>query len=339
MSRRPKARERLATGPRGPTRSRGGESGEPSIVPGRSEASLLVRAVAGLDENYAMPPEGERLSAAEIALIRGWIDRGAEWPEGAEEEPIAPATLEHWSFRPVQAAAPPICDDPRLENPIDAFLLVRLREAGLDFSQPEDRAALARRLSFNLLGLPPTPEEIDAFAADAAPGAVERLVDRLLASPRYGERWARHWLDVVRFAETSGFETNVERLTAYPYRDYVIDAFNFDKPYDRFATEQLAGDAYGADAATGFLVGGANDRVKSPDVALTLMQRQDELADMLNTAGTTFVGLTLGCAVPQPQVRSHFAARLLRASKPSLPASSTASGRCRRRTTERNGRA
>jgi Protein of unknown function (DUF1553)/Protein of unknown function (DUF1549) len=144
--------------------------------------------------------------------------------------------------------------------------------------------------------LPPTPAEIAGFVADPAPDAYERLVDRLLASPAYGERWARHWLDVVRFAESDGFETNLARLRAWPYRDYVIAALNDDKPYDRFVTEHLAGDALGADAATGFLVAGPYDRVKSPDPALTLQQRADELHDMVATTASTFLGLTVGCA-------------------------------------------
>ncbi len=135
-----------------------------------------------------------------------------------------------------------------------------------------------------------------SLPADTDPLAWNRLVDRVLASPHFGERWARHWLDVVRFAETDGFETNIERPNAYPYRDYLIGAFNADKPYDRLVFEQLAGDSVGADAATGFLVGGPCDKVKSPDPVLTRMQRQDELTDIINTTGTTFLGLTLGCA-------------------------------------------
>src|SRR4030095_395866 len=148
-------------------------------------------------------------------------------------------------------------------------------------SAPEaDRRSLIRRLSFDLTGLPPTPEQVRSFVADPSPMAYEQLAERLLASPRYGERWARHWLDVVRYAETHGFEMNNPRPNAWPYRDYVIRAFNEDKPYDRFVLEQLAGDAVGADEATGFLVAGAWDQVKSPDVVLTRNQRADELHDM-----------------------------------------------------------
>ncbi|MCA9202845.1 MAG: DUF1549 domain-containing protein, partial [Planctomycetales bacterium] len=144
------------------------------------------------------------------------------------------------------------------------------------------------------LGLLPGEDDIAEFVTDKRPDAYERLVDRVLSSPRYGERWARHWLDVVRFADTNGFETNTPRPNAFHYRDWVIRSLNEDKPYDRFVFEQIAGDAAGVDVATGFLVGGPYDTVKSPDPNLTQMQRQDELADMINTAGATFLGLTLG---------------------------------------------
>ncbi len=203
----------------------------------------------------------------------------------------------HWSLRPVARPQVPavVCIDwPR--NAIDRFILARLERAGLRPAPEADRRTLIRRLALDLTGLPPTLEEVEAFVQDAAPDAYERLVERLLASPAYGERWARHWLDVVRYAESDGFETNLHRPNAWPYRDYVIAAFNGDKPYDRFVAEQLAGDALGADAATGFLVAGAYDRVKSPDVVLTLQQRADELHDMVATTASTFLGLTVGCA-------------------------------------------
>ena len=155
---------------------------------------------------------------------------------------------------------------------------------------------LIRRLSLTLLGLPPSIEEIDQFVADKSPDAYEKLVERMLASPRYGERWGQHWLDIVRFAETNGFEVNTPRPTAWPYRDYVIQAFNEDKPYTQFIHEQLVGDAIGVDVATGFLVAGPKDLVGSPDIRLTLAQRMDELHDMINVTGMTFLGMTTGCA-------------------------------------------
>ena len=212
------------------------------------------------------------------------------------QAPQEKLTTDHWSFQPVRRPEAPNIRDAWVANPIDAFVLRKLSENHLTPSARADRRTLIRRLYLDLLGLPPTPDEVIAFQLDASPDAYGRLVNRLLGDRRYGERWATHWLDIVRFGESDGFETNQERPTAYYYRDYVIDALNNDKPYDQFIIEQLAGDALGADAATGFLVAGPYDIVKSPDINLTLMQRQDELADMVNTTGTTFMGLTVGCA-------------------------------------------
>jgi hypothetical protein len=181
-------------------------------------------------------------------------------------------------------------------NPIDAFIHVQLAAHQLSASPAADRVTLIRRLYLVLLGLPPSPAELATFVGDRKPGAFERLVERALADPRYGERWGRHWLDVIRFAESNGFETNRERPNAWRFRDYVIAAFNDDKPYDQFIREQIAGDTLGAAVGTGFLVGGPVDIVKSPDPVLTAQQRADELDDMVNTTGTAFLGLTLGCA-------------------------------------------
>jgi hypothetical protein len=197
-------------------------------------------------------------------------------------QPRAPL---HWAFQPLRPQP----------GSIDGFLEARFRQAGLRPNPSADRATLIRRLKFDLLGLPPTPEEVVAFVADRRPDAYERLVDRYLASPHFGERVARHWLDVVRFAETTGFETNAARPNAWPYRDYVIRAFNDDRPYTRFVREQLAGDQLGEDAATGFLVAGAYDQVKG-DPALNAQQRADELHDMIAVTGSAFLGLTTGCA-------------------------------------------
>lgn len=201
----------------------------------------------------------------------------------------------HWAFRPVTVSAVPSRFG-KSRNPIDYFIAQKLTESRLAPSPGADRLTLIRRLYFVMLGVPPTPEEAAAFLANNRPDAFERLIDKTLADPRYGERWARHWLDVVRFAESNGFETNRERPNAWRFRDYVINAFNTDKPYDQFIREQLAGDALGADVATGFLVGGPVDIVTSPDPALTAQQRADELDDMVSTTGTAFLGLTLGCA-------------------------------------------
>ena len=179
---------------------------------------------------------------------------------------------DHWSFQPVVHE--------HRHDGIDAYLEVALREKGLEFSAPAARRTLIRRLYLVMLGLPPSPEEVETFAGNQSPRAWEDLVERVLASPHYGERMARHWLDIVRFAETNGFETNRERLTAYHFRDYVIESFNEDKAYDQFVKEHIAGDMMGKAVATGFLVAGPHDIVKSPDEGLTLMQRQDELADI-----------------------------------------------------------
>ena len=300
---------------------RGGDSRRPAVLPGNSAESRLIQLVSGLDEELVMPPKGRRLSASEIGTLRAWIDQGAVMaPTEASQETTeqVESAPPHWSFLPPQRGLPP--PQPRLppiqprlpplrarerdedfvtpaaRNAIDAFLDKKLEAEGLSRSPTIDRRQLIRRLYFVLHGLPPSRAEVDTFLGDQRPDAYERLVDRALASVRYGERWARYWLDLVRFGETHGFETNRERPDAWRFRDYVIDSLNFDKPYDTFVREQLAGDALGADVATGFLVAGPYDLVKSPDVNLTLMQRQDELADIVNTAGTAFLGLTIGCA-------------------------------------------
>ena len=221
----------------------GGQSEEAAILPGRSADSPLIQFVAGLDADTVMPPKNSdksRLTPEQVSLLRAWIDQGAVWPEDASKTPV-----QHWSFKPIAYPNPPQATEP-IVNAIDRFILARLAAAGLGLSCEADRRTLIRRLSFDLIGLPPTPEEVAAFVADSNPNAYERLVERLLASPRYGERWARHWLDVVRFAESDGFETNQPRPNAWRYRDYVIRAFNDDKPYDQFIREQLAGDALGS---------------------------------------------------------------------------------------------
>jgi hypothetical protein len=215
--------------------------------------------------------------------------------------PEAPKTIleqgsDHWAFQPIKKVGPAVRSGPPGTSSIDELVAARLHKERLSFSKEASRAMLIRRLYFDLIGFPPGPDEVQSFISDHNPDAYEKLVDRLLASPHFGERWARHWLDVVRFAESNGFETNTPRKNAWPYRDYVIRAFNEDMPFDQFVIEQLAGDSCGADAATAFLVGGAWDEVKSPDIGLTTQQRMDELHDMVATTGSTFLGLTVGCA-------------------------------------------
>ena len=278
----------------------GGDTGQGAVVPGDVEASYAIERIRAGE----MPPEGKGkpVAAADLARLEAWIATGAAWPKDRVLSAFDHTTSERagrdwWSLeKPVRPRLPGVRHADRLRTPIDAFVLARLEAAGIEPSPETDRATFIRRSSFDLLGLPPTPEEIEAFVADTSSDAYERLVDRMLASPRYGERWARHWLDVVRFGESNGYETNSRRPNAWPYRDWVIAAFNADMPYPQFVFEQLAGDVAGSDPATGFLVGGAHDTVLSPDVELTQQQRMNDLDDMLSTTATAFLGLTVGCA-------------------------------------------
>jgi hypothetical protein len=278
----------------------GGDSQSAAIVPGDTAAShALARIRAG-----EMPPEGkgQPVSAEDQAALGEWIQSGASWPAQRVLSPFeftsaTRAGRDWWSLRPPRRATlPSVKQHDRVRTPIDAFVLAKLEAAGLAFSDDADRATFIRRASFDLLGLPPTRDQIEQFVSDPRPDAYERLVDRLLASPRYGERWARHWLDVVRFGESNGYETNTARPNAWPYRDWVIRALNDDVDYRDFILQQLAGDQVGVDAATGFLVGGAHDTVGSPDVELTRQQRTNDLDDIITTTGGAFLGLTVGCA-------------------------------------------
>ncbi len=288
----------------------GGDSGSVGIVPGKPDESELFVRISTADKELRMPAEGEPLSADEIGLLRAWIEGGALWPDDLATLPPEmlptggakpPKGADHWSFQPVVRPPVPTPAGGPFPHPIDAFVAERLAAQGLDFNPEADPRTLIRRISFDLIGLPPSPEEIAAFeeacrVAGGTEGPYRELVERLLHSPRHGERWARHWLDVVRFAESDGFEMNKVRPNAWPYRDWVIESFNADMPYDQFVREQLCGDQFGADAATGFLVGGPKDRVGSPDPVLTANQRADELHDVVSTAGSAFLGLTVGCA-------------------------------------------
>ena len=274
----------------------GGEGHAPNIVAGQSAASPLIHFVAGLDEDMLMPNKGDPLTEEQVGILRAWIDQGAVWPDDGRPT-VADTWKSHWSFRPLVRPEVPKPADGRARGAIDAFISAKLQQKGLSLSPPADARTLIRRLSFDLIGLPPTPEEVDAFVADKAPEAYARQVERLLASPRYGERWARHWLDVVKFAESDGFERNNIRPNAWPYRDYVIRAFNEDKPYNQFVREQLAGDALGADEATGFIVGGSFDFLQNFEPPyFNLGQRGDELSEMVGTTSSAFLGLTVGCA-------------------------------------------
>ena len=276
----------------------GGDFGEPAVVPGNSAASPLYRYVSDSANAVVMPPvgKGARLSETELALLRRWIDEGATFPDTpVDNVAMVPPKSDHWAFQPLEVSVPHTGNS-WVANAIDEFIVDRLNTEGLVPSSKADRVTLIRRIYLDLLGVPPTYDAVQHFVNDSQVDAYVRLVDSILAHPQLGERWAQHWLDVVRYGESDGFETNRERLAAYRYRDYVVHAFNSNKPYDRFVTEQIAGDAYANLIATGFLVAGTHDRVGGPDVNLRLMQRQNELTDIANTTATTFLGLTVGCA-------------------------------------------
>ena len=279
----------------------GGESG-PAIVPGQPEASLLLEYVSG--EKPEMPKDAPPLAAEQVAALRRWIAEGAPWPEGAVLENKKKIDGDWWSLVPLAEVEVPELDDPWIRTPVDAFILAKLHEHGLSPSAEADRRTLIRRLTYDLHGLPPTPEEIDAFVADTRDDAYEQLVDRLLASPRYGERWGRHWLDVVHFGESHGYDKDKPRLNAWPYRDYVINSLNADKPYDQFVTEQIAGDFLSLDpqatVATGFIAAGPWDfvghvelREGTTDKAIA---RSNDRDDMVANTMSTFVSLTVHCA-------------------------------------------
>jgi cytochrome c553 len=279
------------------------------IVPGDAAASELVRRITTDDPERRMPPDGPRLSAAEIATIREWIDAGAHWPETEADRLAREADrdprLDHWAWQPVvRPAVPPARPDWPVRNDIDRFLQDTLAARGLAPAPEADRRTLIRRLSFDLLGLPPTPEEVAAFVADEAPDAWERLVDQLLASPHYGERQARHWLDIAHYADTHGFERDQLRPHAWRYRDWVIDALNRDLPYDAFLRRQIAGDVLDPDdpehaVATGFLAAGPWDFVGQVETKSDVLRRQaraDDLDDMLTQVMTAACGVTINCA-------------------------------------------
>jgi hypothetical protein len=273
----------------------GGKSGA-AVKPGDGAGSLLFQRVSTSNSEDAMPPKGDRLSAGELARVRAWIDQGASWPEG-----VGSASAEvkaHWAYvAPVRAQPPAAAPREWPRSDLDRFVLARIAEEGLQPSPEADRRTLIRRVSLDLTGLPPTPAELEAFRKDRRPGAYERVVDRLLASPHYGERWARPWLDMARFADTNGYEAD-HRRSNWPYRDWVIAALNRDLPFDQFTIEQLAGDLL-PDAtieqkiATGFhrntmtnTEGGTDDEEF----------RTAALIDRVNTTYTVWLGTTMACA-------------------------------------------
>jgi len=284
---------------------RGGESRHPAIVAGKSAESPLIRYVTGKEETW-MPPKGERLTAAEVAALQAWIDAGAFWPESLVEKNANPK--DWWSLRPLTKVIVPIVAPEQAawsRTPIDAFVLAKLKEKSLAPSKEAERRTLIRRVTFDLIGLPPTFEESETFAADNTSDAYEKLVDRLLASPQYGERWARHWLDVAHFGETHGYDKDQPRPNAWPYRDYVIRAFNEDKPYARFIQEQLAGDVLFPGTrdgieGLGFIAAGPWDLIGHAEVPENKIDgkiaRHLDRDDMVASTMGTFNSLTVHCA-------------------------------------------
>jgi hypothetical protein len=279
----------------------GGDGWGPAIVPGKADESPLVQFARGDDPDMRMPPaesDVPPLAPADVARLVEWVNAGAVWPDGVDTATAVDKT-DHWSFRPVERPpVPSVRDAAWPRNDIDRFILARLEAESLKPSPEADRRTWLRRATFDLTGLPPTPEELEQFLADTSPAAHERVIERLLASPRYGERYAQHWLDVVRYADTHGYEVNTERPNAWPYRDYCVAAFNADLPYDRFVREQIAGGEPGKEASTGFLVTAAvllPGQIGADDVSKRAA-RQDALNDIIVNTSDTILGLTVGCA-------------------------------------------
>lgn len=273
----------------------GGDLGK-VLAPGKSETSRLIHYVAGVEPDHLMPPEGDRLSAEQIALLRAWIDAGCEWPESANE---ASPKNSHWAYEPLRVQpAPDVKQSSSIRNDIDRFVLAELEKHGLSPSPEASRYTLIRRLSLDLTGLLPSLQEVDAFVNDVDPEAYEKLADRFLASPHFGERWGRHWLDMARYADSDGYEKDNPRPDAYRWRDWVIDAINADMPFDQFTVEQLAGDLL-PDATPMQRLATAFHRQTLTNTEGGTDQEQfrvEACFDRTETTGTIWLGLTVGCA-------------------------------------------
>ncbi|MFO0907685.1 MAG: DUF1553 domain-containing protein [Isosphaeraceae bacterium] len=272
----------------------GGTSG-PAIVAGHAEESPLIEALLGTGGGERMPLKREPLSEQEIQLLRTWINQGAKAPS---QETPTPSPTQHWAFLPPRRPTTPhLRDRSRIRNPIDVFVQASQERVGLSPSPEADRVTLARRLSLDLIGLPPTPEEVDRFLCDTRPDAYERLVDRLLASPHFGERWARPWLDLARYADSNGYSIDAPR-SIWKYRDWVIEALNTDLPFDQFVADQLAGDLQpNATLAQRTATGFHRNTPINQEGGIDLEQfRVDSVVDRVNTTATAFLGLTVGCA-------------------------------------------
>jgi hypothetical protein len=271
---------------------KGGEYG-PALVPGDAGKSLLIQALRHAHDDIKMPP-GKKLPATVVNAFVTWIDNGAPWPKVL----TAFRVKNHWSFEPVTKIEPPADVSGWSANPIDRFVAAKLREHGLEPTGLADKRTLIRRATFDLIGLPPTPQEVEAFVADNSPDAFAKVVERLLASSHYGERWGRHWLDVVRYADTGGFEADYFYPNAWKYRDYVIRALNADKPFDRFLHEQIAGDELWPEDESAVTASGLY--CVGPVLAESAMHANqleyEWLTDAVDTTGAAFLGLTVGCA-------------------------------------------
>ncbi|MEP3481399.1 MAG: PSD1 and planctomycete cytochrome C domain-containing protein [Fuerstiella sp.] len=285
-----------------PNMLRGGDSGLAAVVPAQPLKSYLIEVINHADKDMAMPPDEDKLPPNEIELLTRWIQEGATWP--GQMDAVLDESSDHWAFQPVKRPAVPQLPADQLANhatAVDAFLRKRLAKDKLRFSQPADAQTLIRRASIVLTGLMPTPEETAAFQTEyqeTPQKAYSNLVDRLLNSPHFGERWAQHWLDVIRWAETNGSEANLYRKNAWIYRDYVVRSFNEDKPYDQFVREQLAGDSLGVGEATGFLVAGPHVPAATVGREPTAIRqaRADRMDEVMQTVGASVMGMTVGCA-------------------------------------------
>ncbi|MBA4150486.1 MAG: DUF1549 domain-containing protein [Verrucomicrobia bacterium] len=274
---------------------KGGDAGA-VILPGKSAESLLIHAVSGLHPDLKMPKKGDPLTSEQVSLLRAWIDQGAERPDtdvGNKKD-----FAEHWAFKaPVRPNVPVVKNKKWVRNPIDSFVLARLEKEKLKPAPEADKITLLRRLHLDLIGLPPTPAEVDTFLADKSPDAYAKQVERLLSSPHYGERWGRHWLDAARYADSDGFEKDKMRSMWF-YRDYVIDAFNEDLPYDQFILEQIAGDllpnpTQDQIVATGFVRNSMQNEEGGVDPE---QFRMDAMFDRMDAIGKSMLGLTIQCA-------------------------------------------
>lgn len=276
---------------------KGGYSG-PSILPGNAAASPLIDRVVSTKEGYAMPPAGPKLSESEVAVLKTWIDQGAKYTGGPAAKAV-PVKSQLWSLQPIRRPdAPAVKNASWIRNPIDAFVLAKLESKAIAPSPEASKETLARRVSLDLRGLPPSREELADFLADARPGAYERYVDRMLNSPHFGERWARHWLDLARYADSDGYEKDLVRPYAWRWRNWVIDAYNSDMPFDRFTIHQIAGDLLpDADAHTRLATGFHRNVLVNREAGVSRAEdRFEQTVNRTNTVATTWLGLTVGCA-------------------------------------------